>query len=231
MMRRLLVHLLLPAQLQHLAVGVGVLRYHEGGARRRPVLRHQSPGLVPHPARVAQCLGPHRPRPPLWRLVSLAVQAPPPFPGRGRWRRAARVHRHARELRLRRWRRRVFLLSRLRRLLNRERMRRHARLRRRDGHGCRGRRGGRRRRQHEQAGRPVARRSAGALASCLGGDRGLRQEAAGLHCHGGSRRRSLSLSRRDARRREPTGGDAGDELQLLEVLGGECVVSLVHIVG
>jgi hypothetical protein len=193
-----LVHLPLAAQLQHLAVGVGVLGHHERRARRWPVLRHEAARLVPDAARVAQRLGAHGPRPPLRRLVRLAVQAPP-------------------ALLRRRGRRCVDLLLRLGRLICGERRRgAGARLGRRDGRGRR-RRG--RRREHQQARGPVAWRHARTLAARLGRHR---RQAAGGH---------------RGRRGSGSGGlcggvgcwNAGDELQLLEVLRGEVVVA--HVVG
>lgn len=71
-------HLLLPPQLQNLPMRIRVPRRHERRARRRPVLRHKPTGLVPHAARIAQRLRPHRTRPPLRRLLRAAVQAFPP---------------------------------------------------------------------------------------------------------------------------------------------------------
>lgn len=53
-----------------------MLSQHEGRARRGPVLRHEPARLEPHAARVAQRLGPQRPRPPLGRLLRRAVRAP-----------------------------------------------------------------------------------------------------------------------------------------------------------
>jgi hypothetical protein len=69
--------LLLAAQLHDLAVRVGVLREHEGGARRRPVLGHQAAGLVADSAGIAKRLGAQGARAPLRRLLGGAVGAPP----------------------------------------------------------------------------------------------------------------------------------------------------------
>uniref|UniRef100_A0A804QRY7 Uncharacterized protein n=1 Tax=Zea mays TaxID=4577 RepID=A0A804QRY7_MAIZE len=203
---RVEVRLLLAAQLQHLAVGVGVLGHHERRARRRAVLRHQASRLVPHAARVAQSLGAQRPRPPLGRLVGLAVQAPPRLP------RAGAVVGHRR-------RRRLLLLRGLRRLLGRERHRRRgAGLGRRDGRGRRRRRG---RREHQQAGGPAAWRDARPLAARLAWHWRLRwQRAVGWRlCLRGGRGSRGGGGRRNA----------VDKPQLLQVLRGEVV--LAHIVG
>ncbi|BAS94935.1 Os05g0520401 [Oryza sativa Japonica Group] len=215
--RRLLVvvqelHLLLAPQLHHLAVGVGVLGHHERRARRRPVLRHEPPGLVPHPARVAQRLGTHGPRPPLRRLVRLAVEAPPPLRRRLRGR-----------VRRRRGGRPVLLLGGLRRLLGRECRRRGARLGRRDDRRRRGRRRRRRRRQDHQARRPAARRDAGPLAPRLPRHGRLRGQRAGASC------RQLHRGDGQSGRRARRGGDAGDELKLPEILRGQGL--LAHVGG
>ncbi|KAF2542676.1 hypothetical protein F2Q68_00028988 [Brassica cretica] len=69
-------HLLLSPQLHHFPVRVRVPRHHERRTRSRSVLRHEPPRFVPHSARVAQRLGTHRPRPPLWRLIRRAVETP-----------------------------------------------------------------------------------------------------------------------------------------------------------
>jgi hypothetical protein len=160
-----MMHLLLAAQLQHLAVGVGVLGHHERRARRRPVLRHEAARLVPDAARVAERLGAHGPRPPLRRLVRLAVQAPPALPRRRRGRS----------------RRRVLLLGGLGRLLCQERRRgAGAGLGRRDG------RGPRRGREHKEARGPAAWSDARTLAARLGR---RRHAAAGVRR---GRRRSRS---------------------------------------
>ncbi|BAS81470.1 Os02g0806350 [Oryza sativa Japonica Group] len=50
---------------------------HEGGARRRAVLREEAAGLVADAARVAERLGAERARAPLRRLLDLAMRAPP----------------------------------------------------------------------------------------------------------------------------------------------------------
>lgn len=68
-------HVLLPPQLQNLPVRIRVPRRHKRRARRRTILRHQPPGLEPHTTRIAQRLRPHRPRPPLRRLLRAAVEA------------------------------------------------------------------------------------------------------------------------------------------------------------
>jgi hypothetical protein len=197
-----MMHLLLAAQLQHLAVGVGVLGHHERRARRRPVLRHEAARLVPDAARVAERLGAHGPRPPLRRLVRLAVQAPPALPRRGRSRR------------------RVLLLGGLGWLLCQERRRgAGAGLGRRDGRGRRRRRG--RRREHKEARGPAAWRDARTLAARLGR---LQHAAAGVR-RGRRRSGSRRLGGAGAGRWNAT----GDELQLPEVLRREVV--LAHVVG
>ena len=64
------------ADLEHLAVLVGVLCLVEGRARPRPVFRHQAALPVAHTARVAQRAFARRPRPPLQARRGAAVQAP-----------------------------------------------------------------------------------------------------------------------------------------------------------
>lgn len=70
-------HLLLPPQLHNFPMRVRMFRQHERRTRRRPVLRHQTPGFVPNAASVAQRLRAHWASPPLRRLVRGAVETPP----------------------------------------------------------------------------------------------------------------------------------------------------------
>lgn len=67
----------LPPQLQDLPMRIRVLRRHKRRARRRPVLRHQPPGLVPDSTSIAQSLRTQRASAPLRRLLGGTVQAFP----------------------------------------------------------------------------------------------------------------------------------------------------------
>ncbi|WVY90926.1 hypothetical protein V8G54_036440, partial [Vigna mungo] len=69
-------HLLLPPQLQHLAVRVRVFCQNKRWACRGSVLGHEPPRLVPHSTRVTQRLWAHGPGSPLWCLVRGAMQTP-----------------------------------------------------------------------------------------------------------------------------------------------------------
>lgn len=71
--------LLLPPELHHFTVRIGVLSQHKRRAGRGTVLGHKPARLVSDPASVAEGLGAHGPSPPLWGLVGGAMQALPPF--------------------------------------------------------------------------------------------------------------------------------------------------------
>lgn len=71
------VDVLLPPELQDLAVRVRVLGGNEGRARGGAVLGHQAARLEPDPAGIAQRLRPHRAGPPLGGLLGRAVEASP----------------------------------------------------------------------------------------------------------------------------------------------------------
>jgi len=75
---------LLAPHLQHLAVRVGVDAALERRAARRPVLRQEPPGLVAHPARVAQRLGARGPRRPALQPLRRAEDAAVARGARGR---------------------------------------------------------------------------------------------------------------------------------------------------
>ena len=74
---------LLPPELHHLPVRVGVLRRHKRRAGGRSVLGHQPTRLVADSASVTEGLGAHWACPPLWRLLRRAMQAPPHLAARG----------------------------------------------------------------------------------------------------------------------------------------------------
>lgn len=73
------VEVLLAAELQDLAVGVGVFGGDECGASCRSVFGHETPRFVSDSTRVTKRFRPHWPGPPLGRLFRCTVQALPPL--------------------------------------------------------------------------------------------------------------------------------------------------------
>lgn len=63
--------------LDHLLVRIGMQSGDERGTGGRAVLGEESARFVTNAARITQSLGAHRPRPPLWRLLYLAMHAFP----------------------------------------------------------------------------------------------------------------------------------------------------------
>lgn len=75
------IDLLLPPELHHFTVRIGVLGKHKRRAGRGTVLGHEPARLVSDPTSVAEGLGAHGPGPPLRGLVGGAMQALPPIAG------------------------------------------------------------------------------------------------------------------------------------------------------